>query len=291
MKIGFIGLGVMGAPMAGHLHRVFGLVGIHTRTRSKADPLLSQGVAWFETPQALAQQCDVVCTMLGFPPDVHAVYFGPEGILAGAHSGLCCIDFTTTRPQLAKDIASQLTTCGGFFFDAPVSGGDVGARQATLSIMVGGSKTQFPIIQSLLEAVGQKVVYQGHAGAGQHTKMTNQIVIAGTMIGVCEALLYGVRAGLDLETMLSSIRPGAAGCWTLENLAPRILKQDFEPGFYIEHFVKDMEIALNEASRLGICLPGLALVHQFYRAAQNIGLGKKGTQALYRVLESLASPT
>lgn len=157
--------------------------------------------------------------------------------------------------------------------------------------MVGGSKTQFPIIQSLLEAVGQKVVYQGHAGAGQHTKMTNQIVIAGTMIGVCEALLYGVRAGLDLETMLSSIRPGAAGCWTLENLAPRILKQDFEPGFYIEHFVKDMEIALNEASRLGICLPGLALVHQFYRAAQNIGLGKKGTQALYRVLESLASPT
>jgi 3-hydroxyisobutyrate dehydrogenase len=225
---------------------------------------------------------------VGFPPDVREVYLGPEGLLAGAKSGAILVDMTTTQPSLAREIYDTARPRGISTVDAPVSGGDVGARNATLSIMVGGDREVVERIRPLFEAMGKSVVHQGGPGAGQHTKMCNQIVIAGTMIGVCESLLYGYKAGLDLETMLQSIRGGAAGCWTLDNLAPRVLKRNFDPGFFVEHFIKDMGIALDEAGRMGISLPGLALVHQLYRAVQAQGHGRCGTHALMLALETMS---
>jgi 3-hydroxyisobutyrate dehydrogenase len=287
-RIAWIGTGVMGVSMCGHVIEKGYAVTVFTRTQEKARPLLERGARWAASPAEAAREADAVFTMVGFPADVREVYFGAQGILAAARSGAILVDMTTTEPSLAREICVAAREKGMWAVDAPVSGGDVGARNATLSIMVGGDKEAVDRVMPLFEILGKKIVRQGGPGAGQHTKMCNQIVIAGTMIGVCESLLYGRKAGLDLDTMLSSIAGGAAACWALDNLAPRILKRNFDPGFFVEHFIKDMEIALKEARAMNLALPGLALVHQLYVAVGAQGHGKKGTHALMLALEHLA---
>ncbi len=287
--IGWVGTGVMGVSMCGHLLDAGYKVAVFNRTRSKAQPLVDRGAVWTDSPRAVARASDVVFTMVGFPPDVREVYFSDRGILGGVREGAILVDMTTTEPTLAREIADAASAKGVQAIDAPVSGGDVGARNRTLSIMIGGDTAAVASVQPLLQILGKNIVHQGGPGAGQHTKMCNQIVIAGTMIGVCESLLYGCRAGLNLETMLGSIRSGAAGCWTLENLAPRILNRNFEPGFIVEHFIKDMGIALDEAKRMKLSMPGLALVHQLYLAVQAQGFGRKGTHALMLALEHISN--
>lgn len=283
-RIGWVGTGVMGLSMCGHLLNAGYPVTVFNRTRAKASPLLDKGAIWADSPRAVAQAADVVFTIVGFPPDVRQVYFEERGILAGLMPGGVCVDMTTTSPSLAVEIARAATEKGAFALDAPVSGGDVGAKNAKLSIMVGGDKTVFEALMPLFKLIGVNIVHQGPAGAGQHTKMCNQIVIAGTMIGVCESLVYAVKAGLEPALVLESVTKGAAYCWSLENLAPRVLRNDFAPGFMIDHFIKDMGIALDEARRMGITLPGLALVESIYRQASRQGLGRDGTQALYQAL-------
>jgi 3-hydroxyisobutyrate dehydrogenase len=286
--LGWIGTGVMGLSMCGHLLDKGNAVTVYNRTKSKAQPLLDKGAQWGESPRAVAAQSDVLFSMVGYPRDVREVYFGADGILAGVKPGSLVIDMTTTEPSLSKEIYAAAKAKGIEAVDAPVSGGDVGARNATLSIMVGGDAEAVERVRPLLEILGKTIIHQGGPGAGQHAKMCNQIVIAGTMIGVCESLLYGHKAGLNLETMLQSIRGGAAGCWSLENLAPRILKRNFAPGFLVDHFIKDMEIALAEAERMNLSLPGLTLVHDLYRMLQAQGHGHDGTQALYLALEAMS---
>ncbi|HEY8536127.1 MAG TPA: NAD(P)-dependent oxidoreductase, partial [Vicinamibacterales bacterium] len=240
MKLGWIGTGIMGRSMCGHLLAAGHEIAVHTRTREKAQPLLDAGATWAATPREAAADAEIVFTMVGFPADVREVYFGEAGLLGAAKPGQLFVDMTTTEPSLAVEIAAAARAKGASAVDAPVSGGDVGARNATLSIMVGGAPEDVARVRPLFELMGRNIVHQGGPGAGQHTKMCNQIVIAGTMIGVCESLVYAARAGLDLETMLSSIRSGAAGCWTLDNLAPRVITRNFDPGFFVEHFIKDM---------------------------------------------------
>jgi len=278
----------MGRSMCGHLLAAGSPVTVFSRTRAKADPLVAEGAAWADSPAAVAGASDIVFTMVGVPADVREVYFGRDGIMTALEPGAIAVDMTTTEPSLAIEIASAAAARGARAVDAPVSGGDVGARNATLSIMVGGDADAVTAVRPLFERLGKNIVHQGAPGAGQHTKMCNQIVIAGTMIGVCESLVYGAKAGLNLETMLSSIKSGAAGCWTLENLAPRVLKRNFDPGFLVEHFIKDMGIALAEARRMNLALPGLALVQQLYIAVQAQGHGRKGTHALVLALEHLS---
>jgi 3-hydroxyisobutyrate dehydrogenase len=286
-KIAWIGTGVMGASMCGHLITAGHDVVIYTRTPAKAAALLERGARWVATPKEAAAQSDVIFSMVGMPEDVREVYLSPEGILAGAKRGAIAVDMTSTSPSLAVEIDTAARALGVATVDAPVSGGDVGARNATLSIMVGGDADTVARVRPLFELMGKAIVHQGPAGAGQHTKLCNQIVISGTMIGICESLLYGQRAGLNLETMLQSISGGAASCWALTNLAPRVLKGDFEPGFFIDHFVKDMGIALEECRRMKLKLPGLTMVHAIYQQAQQLGYGRKGTQALYLALEEM----
>ncbi len=293
MKIGWIGTGIMGRSMAGHLLAAGHAVTVFSRTRAKAEDLVARGAAWADTPRAAAADADVVFTMVGFPSDVREVYFGDAGVLSGPVAPArdprqLLIDMTTTEPSLAVEIARAASARGAAAIDAPVSGGDVGARNAALSIMVGGDAEDVARARPLFDVRGKNSGHQGGPGAGQHTTMCNQIVIAGTMIGVCESLIYGARAGLNLETMLQSIKSGAAGCWTLENLAPRVIRRDFAPGFIAEHFIKDMGIALDEAKRMKLALPGLALVHQLYVAVQAQGHGRGGTQALVLALEHLS---
>ena len=287
-RVGWVGTGVMGLSMCGHVLDKGYAVTVHSRTRAKAQPLLERGAAWADSPRAVAEASDVVFSIVGFPPDVREVYLGPAGLLAGSHAGQVLVDMTTTEPSLAREIYEVGHPKRVSTIDAPVSGGDVGARNATLSIMIGGDRTAVDAIRPLLELMGRNLQYLGAAGSGQHTKMCNQIVIAGTMIGVCESLLYGYTAGLNLEEMLKAISGGAAGCWTLDNLAPRVLKRNFDPGFFVEHFIKDMGIALDEAARMGIALPGLALVHQLYQATRAQGHGQLGTHALVLALERLS---
>jgi 3-hydroxyisobutyrate dehydrogenase len=286
--ISWIGTGVMGLSMCGHLLGNGARVSVFTRTRDKAQPLLDRGAAWVGSPRQAAEQADIVCTMVGFPADVRDVYFSEAGIIAGTRAGSVLVDMTTTEPSLAIEIAQAAATRKAQALDAPVSGGDIGARNATLSIMAGGDAAALARVRPLFEAMGKTIVHEGGPGSGQHTKMCNQIVIAGTMIGVCESLLYGARAGLDLNTMLQSIRGGAAGCWTLENLAPRVLNGNFDPGFMVDHFIKDMGIALDEAARMKVALPGLALVRQLYLAVAAQGHGRAGTHALYLALRRLS---
>ena len=288
IKIGWVGTGVMGRWMCLDVIDLGYTATIFTRTNSKADPLLKAGATWANSPAEVAESSDIIFTIVGFPDDVRQVYLGENGILTTAKSGSIVVDMTTTEPSLAVEVHQAARAQGISSIDAPVSGGDVGAREARLAIMIGGDKEAVDAIHPLFEAMGQNIVYQGEAGSGQHTKMCNQITIAGTMIGVCEALLYGAKAGLDLEIMLSTISKGAAGCWSLENLAPRVLKRNFDPGFFVEHFIKDMGIALDEAKRMGISLPGLSLVHQLYLATQAQGHGRLGTHALMLALEKLS---
>ncbi len=261
---------------------------MHTRTKAKAIALLTEGVQWVDSPRLVADRSDVVFTMVGLPQDVRDVYFGDVGVLKGARAGSIIVDMTTTSPELAREIHGAAKAQDVSAMDAPVSGGDIGARQGTLSLMIGGDRESADTLMPLFEILGKTIVYQGGAGSGQHTKLCNQIVIAGTMIGVCESLLYGYKAGLDLETMLHSIKSGAAACWTLEQLAPRILQRNFEPGFFVEHFLKDMGLALEEARRMRLVLPGLALVHQLYLSVLAHGYGRCGTQALMLALEDLS---
>jgi len=286
--IGWIGTGVMGKPMIEHLLEAGHALTVYTRTRAKAEDLLAKGAQWASSPADAARGCEFVCTMVGYPEDVRDVVLGEDGVAGSITAPALYIDFTTSRPSLAVEIARVLAERGVVALDAPVSGGDVGAQKGTLSIMVGGDENAFRRAEPILRLVGGTIVHQGGPGTGQHTKMCNQIQIAGTMIGMVEALVYGVRAGLDLPTMLSSISGGAAQCWSLDNLAPRILAGDMEPGFFVDHFVKDMGIALDEARRLRLPLPGLALVHQLYVGVQAIKAGRKGTQALYVALQRLA---
>ena len=287
-RIGWIGTGVMGSSMCSHVLQAGYRVTLHSRTKDKAKPLLDLGATWAEKPRAVAAESDMLFTMVGFPQDVRTVYFGETGILAGAPPGTVLVDMTTTDPALSREIAERATAMGLSAIDAPVSGGDVGARNATLSIMVGGDRKAVQAVMPVFELLGNKIVHQGGPGTGQQAKLCNQIVIAGTMVGVCESLLYGSKAGLDLKRMLDSIRGGAAACWTLDHLAPRILQRNFEPGFFVEHFVKDMGLALEESKRMGLVLPGLTLVHQLYQTVQTLGHGRSGTHALMLALEELA---
>ena len=287
-RIGWIGTGVMGNSMCGHLLAAGYACTVYNRTKQKAANLLERGAQWADSPKAVAEQSDVVFTIVGYPKDVREVYLGEDGILNGARPGTVVVDMTTSEPALAVEIYNAAKQKGVHAVDAPVSGGDVGAREARLSIMIGGDEPVVRAIWPLFEQMGKTIVYQGPAGSGQHTKMVNQILVAGTMISVCEALLYGYKAGLDLNTVLQSVSSGAAGSWTLSNLAPRMLAGNYDPGFFVEHFVKDMEIALNECRRMNLALPGLALVHQLYVALKAQGRGRNGTQALILALAELS---
>lgn len=286
--IGWIGLGVMGASMCRHLMDAGFAMTVYTRSPDKAAPHLAAGAAWADSPAAVAERSDVVFTMVGFPRDVREVILGAEGVLAANRAGAIVVDMTTSEPSLAVEIAARAAAAGAWAIDAPVSGGDIGAREARLSIMIGGDEGAVAALADCWQAMGSTIVRQGGAGSGQHTKLVNQTLIAGTMIGLCEALLYAQRAGLDLETVLKSVSSGAAGSAALNNLAPRILRGDFAPGFYVEHFIKDMGIALAEAERMHLALPGLALAKQLYVALKAQGHGRSGTQALHLALAHLS---
>ena len=287
-RIGWIGTGVMGASMCGHLISAGYSATVYSRTRQKSEALLARGAQWAETPESLARQSDVVFSIVGYPADVREVLLGEHGALRGAAAGTVLVDMTTSQPSLAVEIWQAAKAQGVYALDAPVSGGDLGARNATLSIMLGGDQDVAEALQPLWDAMGKTVVYQGPAGSGQHTKMVNQTLIASNMIGVCEALLYGYRAGLDLPTVLKSVASGAAGSWSLSNLGPRIIADNFDPGFYVEHIIKDIGIVLEESRRMGLFMPGLALAEQLYRAVQAQGHGRAGTQALILALGHMA---
>ena len=288
-RVGWIGTGVMGRWMCQHLLTKGYAATVYNRTKDKAQPLLDQGAAWADTPRLVAERSDVVFAIVGFPRDVREVFLGTQGALAGSKAGTVLVDMTTSEPSLAKEIYDVAKAKGVAAVDAPVSGGDVGAKNAALSIMIGGDEDVVKAIKPLFECMGKTIVYQGPAGSGQHSKMVNQTLIASNMIGVCEALLYGYKAGLNLETVMQSVSVGAAGSWSLSNLGPRIMARNFEPGFFVEHFIKDMGIALDEAQRLGLALPGLALAKQLYLAVQAQGYGRKGTHALMLALEHLSN--
>lgn len=288
-RIGWIGTGVMGSSMCGHLMTKGYSATIFNRTPDRARPLLDRGAKWADTPKAVAQNSDVVFAIVGFPQDVRQVFLGPDGALAGASAGRILVDMTTSEPSLAREIYDTAKAQGVASVDAPVSGGDIGAREARLSIMIGGDKEAVDRLRPLFECMGKAIIHQGPAGSGQHTKMVNQILIATGMIGVCEALLYGYKAGLDLPTVLESVSGGAAGSWSLSNYAPRMLKGNFDPGFFVEHFIKDMGIALAEAKRMNLSLPGLALAEQLYVALKAQGQGRKGTQSLILALAKLSN--
>src|SRR5258708_167999 len=288
-RIGWVGTGVMGRWMCQHLMNKGYKATVHNRTKDKAGPLLDAGAAWGATPKAVAEASDVVFAIVGFPKDVREVFLGPNGALAGARPGMVLVDMTTSEPSLAIEIYQAAKARGVDALDAPVSGGDVGAKNAALSIMIGGDTEVVASVTPLFECMGKTIVHQGGPGAGQHTKMVNQILISANMIAVCEGLLYGYKAGLNLETVFKSVSVGAAGSKALEVLGPRIMARNFEPGFYVEHFIKDMGIALDESKKMGIAMPGLALAHQLYIALQAQGYGRKGTQALMLALEHLSN--
>ena len=288
-RIGWIGTGVMGASMAGRLIDAGYALTVFNRTRAKAQTLLDRGAAWADSPAAAAEGADVVATIVGYPHDVEEVILGQAGVLAASSPPRILIDFTTSSPDLAQRIAREAASGGVASLDAPVSGGDVGARNGTLSIMVGGDAAALNALRPMLEHLGKKITHLGLPGAGQHTKMVNQILIATMMIGVCEGLIYARRAGLDPMQVIEAVGSGAAGSWSILNLGPRIVKRDFNPGFYVEHFLKDMGIALTEARRMNLSLPGLVLAEQLYQSVRAHGHGRSGTQALMLALEKMSA--
>jgi 3-hydroxyisobutyrate dehydrogenase len=289
-RIGWIGTGVMGRSMCGHLLSAGYKVTLFNRTKSKAAELLERGAKWAESPQRVAAQSDVVFSIVGFPSDVEKVLLGTDGVISGCDDMSCkvVVDMTTSEPSLALEIAKWFAQIGVASVDAPVSGGDVGARNATLSIMIGGDVNVVAALEPIWKTLGSKWVRQGGPGAGQHTKMVNQTLIATGMIGVCEGLLYGYKAGLDLETVLESVASGAAGSWSLSNYGPRMMAGNFDPGFFVAHFLKDMGIALKEARRMKLSLPGLALAEQLYQAVAAQGHDRKGTHALMLALAQMS---
>ena len=288
-RIGWIGTGVMGSSMCGHLLRAGFQATIFNRSSEKTRALVEAGANLASSPRQVAEESDVVFSIVGFPHDVRELVLGNDGALAGATAGKVLVDMTTSQPSLAEEIYQQAKLKGVHAIDAPVSGGDIGAREARLSIMIGGDREIVDALAPCWNAMGKTIVYQGEAGAGQHTKMVNQVLIATNMIGVCEALLYGYRAGLDLNTVLQSVSSGAAGSWSLSNLAPRCIRGDFAPGFFVEHFIKDMGIALQESERMGLALPGLALAKQLYLSLAAHGHSKSGTQALLLALANMSN--
>jgi 3-hydroxyisobutyrate dehydrogenase len=289
-RIGWIGTGVMGRWMCSHAIAKGFQATIYNRSKDKPDvkALLEQGAKWADSPRQVAEASDVVFAIVGFPKDVREVFLGPRGALVGSKAGNILVDMTTSEPTLAQDIHVAANAKGVYSLDAPVSGGDVGAKNAALSIMIGGDKEVVDAVAPIFECMGKTIIHQGPAGSGQHTKMVNQILIASNMVAVCEGLLYGYKAGLDLETVFKSVSVGAAGSKALEVLGPRIMARNFEPGFYVEHFIKDMGIALEESKKMGLSMPGLALANQLYLALQGQGGGRKGTQALMLALEAMS---
>jgi 3-hydroxyisobutyrate dehydrogenase len=288
-RIGWIGTGVMGTSMCGHVMAAGYEAIVFNRTAEKTKPLVAKGAKLADSPRAVAAASDVVFTIVGYPRDVREVTLGENGALSGARPGAVLVDMTTSEPALAIEISQSARAKGVHAVDAPVSGGDVGAREARLSIMIGGEPDVVAALKPLFETMGKTIVHQGPAGAGQHTKLVNQVLIATTMIGVCEGLLYAHRAGLNLDVVLHSVGSGAAGSWSLNNLGPRIIAGNFEPGFFVEHFLKDMGIALAESRRMKLSLPGLALAEQLYRAVQAQGFERKGTHALMLALAHLSA--
>ncbi len=288
-RVGWIGTGVMGRWMCQHLITKGYSATVYNRSKDKAQPLIDLGAKYAATPKAVAEQSDVVFAIVGFPPDVREVFLGSNGALAGSKAGNILVDMTTSEPSLAVEIESTAKAKGVLALDAPVSGGDVGAKNAALSIMIGGDVEVVDAVKPMFECMGKTIVHQGGPGLGQHTKMVNQILISSNMIAVCEGLLYGFKAGLDMEKVFMSVSVGAAGSKALEVLGPRILARNFEPGFFVEHFIKDMGIALKEAERMNLCLPGLGLAKQLYEAVRAQGFGRKGTHALMLALEHISN--
>jgi len=286
--LGWIGTGVMGRSMCGHLLQVGYSVTVYSRTKAKAAELLDAGATWADSPRAVAEASRITFSIVGFPSDVREVLLGEDGALAGCQEGDILVDMTTSEPSLAVEVAEKAGLAGVGSIDAPVSGGDVGAQNASLSIMIGGDESTVERVWPCFDVMGKTIVHQGPAGAGQHTKMVNQTLIATNMIGLCEALLYGHRAGLDLPTVMKSVASGAAGSWSLSNLGPRIIDNNFDPGFFVEHFIKDLGIALSEAKRMGLALPGLALAEQLYLAVAAQGHGRDGTHALQLALAAMS---
>lgn len=287
-RIGWIGTGVMGRSMVGHLMAAGYQATVYNRSAAKTEELVARGARSAASPREVAENSDVVFAIVGFPKDVREVFLGTDGALAGSRPGTILVDMTTSDPSLAVEIYQAAQTKGVASVDAPVSGGDIGAREARLSIMIGGDQAAVDALNPLFATMGKTIIHQGGPGAGQHTKMVNQILISTNMIGVCEALLYAYKAGLDLNTVLQSVSPGAAGSWSLSNLGPRMIAGNFDPGFFVEHFLKDMGIALAESRRMGLALPGLALAEQLYRAVEAQGMGRNGTHALLLALAHLS---
>ncbi|MDD9303336.1 MAG: NAD(P)-dependent oxidoreductase [Desulfobacter sp.] len=283
--IGFIGLGVMGHSMAGHLLDAGYALNLYTRTQSKARDLVEKGALWSETPGDLAAASDMVISIVGYPSDVEQIYLGTQGILENARAATIAVDMTTSDPGLAEQLYKAGMEKGIQVLDAPVSGGDLGAKNATLSIMVGGDEPAFDAARPVFDVMGKNIVYQGKAGSGQHTKMANQIAIAAGMVAVCESLAYAKKSGLDPETVLKSIGQGAAGSWSLNNLGPRIIDEDDQPGFFIKHFIKDMGIARDSAKTMNLDTPGLDLAYSLYREMAEKGYGENGTQALFKLFQ------
>lgn len=284
-KVGFIGIGVMGKSMARNLMKAGYELYIYNRTKEKAEELLEEGAVWCENPGECARGRDAVITIVGYPGDVEEVYFGRNGILDWAERGTYLIDMTTTRPELSVRIYEEGKKRGLHVLDAPVSGGDVGAKNAALAIMVGGEEKDFYSCEELLRAMGKNIVYEGPAGSGQHVKMANQIAIAGTVSGVCEAVAYTKAMGVDTDKMIQTISAGAAGSWQLSNLGPKMAAGDYDPGFYIKHFIKDMKIAEEEAENRELILPILEKVCEMFRELEREGKGDNGTQGLMELYE------
>ena len=286
-RIGWIGTGVMGRWMCQHCVDKGYTATVYNRSPDKAKSLVDAGAKLAASPKEVAENSDIVFAIVGYPKDVREVFLGDDGALAGSKAGTVLVDMTTSEPTLAVEIAEAARAKGCRALDAPVSGGDVGAKNAALSIMIGGDTEAVAAVQPLFECMGKTIVHQGPAGAGQHTKMVNQILISSNMVALCEGLLYAHKSGLDVETVFKSVSTGAAGSKALEVLGPRIMKRDFEPGFYVEHFIKDMGIALAEAEKMNLALPGLGLAKQLFESLRAQGYARKGTQALLLALEQL----
>ncbi len=280
--VGFIGLGVMGKSMAGHILEAGYPLYVYNRTKSKADELLQKGAVWTDSPKAISEKAEYIFTIVGFPEDVEEIYLGKDGLITNGRPDTYMIDMTTSSPTLAKKLYEKGKDKGIHVLDAPVSGGDIGAKEARLVIMAGGDYEVYKKVLPLFQVMGKKIDYFGEAGSGQHTKMANQIAIASGMIGVCESLVYAKKSGLDVQKVVDLISTGAAASFSLSSYAPRILKEDYSPGFFIKHFIKDMTIALSEAEKMGIDLPGLKLTKQMYEKLAEMGEENSGTQALYK---------
>ena len=286
-RIGWIGTGVMGEPMCAHVMEGGYSVSVFNRTEDKSRSLVEKGAKWRKNGREVGEGSDIVFTIVGIPADVEEVILGDHGVLKGMKPGSCVVDMTTSEPSLAQRISREAQKVGCHALDAPVSGGDIGARDGTLSIMVGGDRDVFEDTMPLFRLFGKTISYMGESGAGQHTKVSNQILGSANIIGTVESLLYAYKAGLDLEEVVRVVGQGACGSWIYNNLGPRIIHGDFHPGFFIKHFVKDMGIALSEARRMNLSLPGLAMVQQFYLSAMALGWENLGTQALYKVFEKM----